>query len=115
VPLALDALSAQPLHVEEQLVRRPLGHLAPRLRRRVARRVIRSNRATAGTAPSCRQRVSAAWKPGRRSSLPLATSEYSAASVQPCAAKAWTEARCASSPRPLCPCSAVETRYSPTA
>ena len=37
-----------------------------------ARRVIRSNRAAASTAPSWRHLVSAAWKPGRRSSLPLA-------------------------------------------
>jgi hypothetical protein len=67
-----------------------------------ARRVIRSSRAATSTAPTCRQRASAAWKPGRRSSLPLATSEYSAIKVQPwMAAKARTQSCCASSPRPL--------------
>jgi DNA-binding protein HU-beta len=49
---------------------------------------MRSSRAATSTALSCRQRASAAWKPGRRSSLPLAMSLYSATSVQPWAAKA---------------------------
>jgi hypothetical protein len=63
------------------------------------------------TAPSCRHRARAAWKPGRRSSLPLAMSENSATRVQLCeATKAWTEACCTSSPSPLCPYSAVDTR-----
>lgn len=62
-----------------------------------ARRVMRSSRAATKTAPSCLHRTSAAWKPGRRSSLPEGTSEYSATSVQPrLAAKVRTEACCAS-------------------
>ena len=48
-----------------------------------ARRVMRSSRAATSTAPSCRQRASAAWNPGRRSSLPLATSENAPTSTQP--------------------------------
>ena len=72
-----------------------------------------------------RQRASAARdpiqprgdkQPSRRSSLPLATSECSATRGQPWqATKARTLACCTSSPRPLWPCSAVESRYSPTA
>src|SRR3954452_12942306 len=63
---------------------------------------MRSSRAAASTAPSWRQRASAAWNPARPSSLPEATSENSATSVQPCAAtKARTLACWGSRPRPL--------------
>lgn len=51
-----------------------------------ARRVIRSSRAATTTPSSCRQLESTARNPGRRSSLPEATSSCSATKVQPCAA-----------------------------